>query len=67
MSVVYRLVCLLLLMSLTAADEYSYTVIVPAGKTECYSHAIVDTKYRAFEIDYQVCFCQTLIFSFFLE
>ncbi|VDN37668.1 unnamed protein product [Gongylonema pulchrum] len=49
-----RIAPILLLIWLTEADEYAYTVIVPAGKTECYSHAILDKKYRSFEIDYQV-------------
>uniref|UniRef100_A0A915PWK8 GOLD domain-containing protein n=1 Tax=Setaria digitata TaxID=48799 RepID=A0A915PWK8_9BILA len=52
--VVYHLICLLLPAYLVVADEYAYTVIVRAGKTDCYGFTITDEKYRSFEVDYQV-------------
>ncbi|KAM3725091.1 Transmembrane emp24 domain-containing protein [Dirofilaria immitis] len=36
------------------ADEFAYTVIVPARKTECYGFTIANEKYRSFEVDFQV-------------
>ncbi|VDM25757.1 unnamed protein product [Toxocara canis] len=50
-----RMVILLCVMILLCkADEFSFTVVVPPGKVECYSHSIDKPKYAFFEIDYQV-------------
>ncbi|VDK65313.1 unnamed protein product [Onchocerca ochengi] len=50
----HHLVFLVLSTYLVVADEFAYTVIVPAGKTECYGFTIVNGKYRSFEVDFQV-------------
>ncbi|CAG9533446.1 unnamed protein product [Cercopithifilaria johnstoni] len=52
--VLRHFVSLLLSTYLIAADEYEYTVIVPAGKTECYGFTIADEKYQSFEVEFQV-------------
>lgn len=49
-----HLLSLLLSRYLVAADEYDYTVIIPAGKTECYGFTIANEKYQSFEVDFQV-------------
>ncbi|EFO21088.1 hypothetical protein LOAG_07398 [Loa loa] len=53
-TMVLRHLLYLLLFSLVVADEYDYTVIVPAGKTECYGFTIANEKYQSFEVDFQV-------------
>ncbi|VDD96694.1 unnamed protein product [Enterobius vermicularis] len=35
-------------------DEFSYTILVPPGKVDCYHHTIALEKYHSFEVDYQV-------------
>uniref|UniRef100_A0A0N5AZH7 GOLD domain-containing protein n=1 Tax=Syphacia muris TaxID=451379 RepID=A0A0N5AZH7_9BILA len=47
---------ILLLIGIGAVygDEYSYTIIVPPGKVECYFHPVLLEKYHSFELDYQV-------------
>ncbi|KAL3983235.1 emp24/gp25L/p24 family/GOLD protein [Acanthocheilonema viteae] len=52
--ILHRLLSLLLSTYLIIADEYDYTIIVPAGKTECYGFTITNNKYQSFEIDFQV-------------
>lgn len=52
--VLHHLVSFLLSTYLAVADEYDYTVIVPAGKTECYGFTISNEKYQSFEVDFQV-------------
>uniref|UniRef100_A0A915AYA1 GOLD domain-containing protein n=1 Tax=Parascaris univalens TaxID=6257 RepID=A0A915AYA1_PARUN len=41
-------------VTFSSADEFSFTVVVPPGKAECYSHPVDKPKYAFFEIDYQV-------------
>ncbi|VDN56264.1 unnamed protein product [Dracunculus medinensis] len=39
------------------ADEVSFTLIVPAGKIECFYHSVTYEHYQSFELDYMVlCF-----------
>ncbi|MCP9265363.1 Transmembrane emp24 domain-containing protein 5 [Dirofilaria immitis] len=52
--VLHHLVFLLSPIYLVVADEFAYTVIVPARKTECYGFTIANEKYRSFEVDFQV-------------
>uniref|UniRef100_A0A0M3JS24 GOLD domain-containing protein n=1 Tax=Anisakis simplex TaxID=6269 RepID=A0A0M3JS24_ANISI len=48
------LINIIIIMDICHADEFSFTVIIPPGKTECYSHPIDKPKYAFFELDYQV-------------
>lgn len=52
--VLFHLLSFLLSTYLIVADEYDYTIIVPAGKTECYGFTIANEKYQSFEVDFQV-------------
>jgi len=40
--------------TLSSASEYDYTIAVEAGRMSCYFQTVVDLKYHAMEIDYQV-------------
>ncbi|VDN00767.1 unnamed protein product [Thelazia callipaeda] len=62
----YSLLFIFISAYLITADEFAHSVIIPAGKTDCYGFTISNPKYRTFEVDYQVITGGELDIRFFI-